>query len=111
MLRKVPDCTIGAGVGSGEQDVNGNLYASCDIGDVKFVDNGDAYTTDVGVTAPAVDPADVETLGSDDAIPEDSHKVIFGDGFYLALTASPAVVGTGTVDLEAIAAAVDGQVV
>ena len=61
--------------------------------------------------ARAVDPADVETLGYDDAAPDDSHKVIFGDGFYLVLTASPAVFGTGALDVEAIAAAVDGQVV
>ena len=111
VLRNVPDCAIGAGVESGEPDMNGNLYASCDIEDVEFVEDGDAYTTDVGVTARAVDPADVETLGYDDATPDDSHKVIFGDGFYLVLTASPAVFGTGVLDVEAIAAAVDGQVV
>ena len=46
VLRKVPDCTIGAGVESGEPDMNGNLYASCDIEDIAFVEDGDAYTTE-----------------------------------------------------------------
>lgn len=110
VLKKVPDCTLGAGVENGEPDMNGNLYASCDIEDVEFVEDGEAYTTDVGVTARAVDPADVEALGYQDATSDDSHKVIYGDGFYLVLTASPAVFGTGAVDVEAIAGAVDGQV-
>lgn len=110
VLRKVPDCKIGPGVESGEPDINGNLYASCDIEDVEFTEDGEAYTTDIGVTARAVDPAEAMTLGYESATSDDSHKVIFGDGFYLVLTGSPAVFGTGAVDVEAIATAVDGQV-
>ena len=110
VLRQVPDCKIGSGVETGEPDVNGILYASCDIEDVEFTEDGEAYTTDVGVTARAVDPADAMTLGYEDAASDDSHKVIFGDGFYLVLTGSPAVFGTGAVDVKAISTAVGGQV-
>ncbi|MAY98470.1 hypothetical protein [uncultured Nocardioides sp.] len=111
VLRMVPDCTIGAGVESGEPDMNGNLYASCEIEDVEFTDGDDRYTTDVGVTARAVPPEAARELGYDDLItPDDSHKVIAGDGFFLVLTASPAAFGTGAVDVEEIAAAVEGQV-
>lgn len=111
VLRRVPDCTIGAGVESGEPDMNGNLYASCDIEDVEFTEDGTGYTTDVEVTARAVDPAAAQGLGYDEVItPDDSHKVIAGEGFFLVLTGSPAVFGTGAVDLEEIATAVDGEV-
>ena len=109
VLKKVPDCKIGAGVESGEPDMNGNLYASCTIEDVKFKSEG-VYFTDVDVTARAVNPADAMALGYGDIDTDDSHKVIFGNGFYLVLTADPAVFGTGAVDAEKIAAAVDGQV-
>lgn len=111
VLRMVPDCTIGAGVESGEPDMNGNLYACCEIEDVEFTDGGDGYTTDVDVTARAVPPEAARNLGYDDLItPDDSHKVVAGEGFFLVLTASPAVFGTGAVDLDEIAAAVGGQV-
>ena len=111
VLHRVPDCTIGAGVESGEPDMNGNLYASCDIEDVEFTEDGTGYTTDVEVTARAVDPEVAQGLGYDEVItPDDSHKVIAGEGFFLVLTGSPAVFGTGAVDLEKIATAVDGEV-
>jgi hypothetical protein len=111
VLRRVPDCTIGAGVESGEPDMNGNLYASCEIQDVEFTEDGTGYTTDVDVTARAVDPAAAQDLGYDELItPDDSHQVIAGDGFFLVLAASPAVFGTGAVDLTKVATAVDGQV-
>lgn len=110
VLRMVPDCTIGAGVESGEADINGNMYASCDIEDVEFVDGGDAYVGDVSVTARAVSPEAARELGYDDINPDDSHKVVAGEGFYVVLTAEPAVFGTGAVDVNEIAVAVDGQV-
>lgn len=56
VLKKVPGCKIGAGVGSGEPDINGSMYASCEINGVSFRDDGQGYTTDVPVTVRAVDP-------------------------------------------------------
>ncbi|RYB94439.1 hypothetical protein EUA93_08845 [Nocardioides oleivorans] len=111
VLKRVPDCTIGTGVEKGEQDLDGNFYASCDIKDVEFKEDGDSYTSDVSVTVRAVDPADLEALGYEDAIPDDSHKVVYGDGFYLTITGSPAIFGTGAVDVNEIAAAVGGQII
>lgn len=110
VLKKVPGCTIGPGVETGEPDMDGNLYASCAIKDVDFTEDGEDYTTDIDVTARAVNPDDAVAQGYEDATPDDSHKVIFGDGFYLVLTGEPAVFGTRAVDVDAIATAVDGKV-
>lgn len=110
VLKKVDDCTIPAGVTMGERDAYGNLYASCEIEDVEFGKGKDAYVTSVDVTVRAVNPDTIADQGYENAEPDDSHKVIFGDGFYLTLSASPEVFGTGAVDVDAIAAAVDAEV-
>lgn len=106
VLHKIDECVTDPGVSVGEPDMNGFRYASCTL-TVSTDEYGDY---DVDVTVRAADPTD-PLLDPENLTPDDSHKVVFGDGFYLVATADPSIFGAGAVDMDAIAVAVGGHVV
>lgn len=110
VLQKIPECKVEPGVETGQSDANGNMYATCKIEDIEYGEGDDAYVTSADITVRAVDPDFIEAQGYGDAAPDDSHQVIFGDGFYAVITADPAVFGTGALKVDQIARALGGTV-
>lgn len=106
VLHKIDGCVTDPGVSVGQPDMNGFLYASCTL----TVSTEEYLDYDVDVTVRAADPAN-PLLDQENLTPDDSHQVVFGDGFYLVATADPSIFGAGAVDMDAIAAAVGGDVV
>lgn len=97
VLKDIPGCDPGDTVPEGYLDMNDNRWASCDV-------NG------ADITARAVDPSEIGPEYQD-AITQDDAQIIHGDGFYLNVGALPEKFADGTVDVEAIAEAVGGEVV
>lgn len=111
VLRKVPGCVLAPGAITPETDENGNGFATCELSEATV---GRADSPDVSaptVLVRAVDPAAIEPLGYGDAAVDDSTKVVFGEDFYLTVSAEPVAFAGGAIDMEAIAAAVGGEVV
>ena len=96
ILKKIPDCKLEPGSEHGTADINGNLFASCDL-----------ELASVLARIVGVDPA---LFYSDDNNPDDSHRVIHGSNFYVVVTADPSDF-VSDIDMNAIATAVGGKVV
>jgi hypothetical protein len=95
ILKKIEGCVLEPGVTVGEDDINGNRYASCFIKDY----------IDVTARTFTLDPFPIypELLE-----PDDSHRVVLGDNFMVNVTADPSAFAAD-VDMGEIAAAVGGE--
>jgi hypothetical protein len=76
LLRKITGCHLDDGVETGERDIDGDRYASCN-----FLDNQGTNGTDVTVYTGAGQRPDMTNFVTDD-----SHKVITGPDWFLVIT-------------------------
>jgi hypothetical protein len=96
VLSQIEGCELEPGVETGSQDVDGNLYADCN------------FTNGATVTVRVVGPQP-DGYGNEDQTIDDTHKVIYGQDWYAAITADPSLF-VSEIDVNAIASQTGGTV-
>jgi hypothetical protein len=107
ILRRIKGCAIQDGAVIGEQDMNGNLYASCELPPVDYSPDYAPAVPTVTARVVGVDPRTLTVEDYPVIAQDDSDRTILGDDFFLNVSAEPEALAL--VDVDAIADQVGGE--